>query len=227
MLCKLRGAGHCTSAKRMTSILRHVAALFPPARQGKKLPSSHSYQDVNGAKLSLGDLHNDDSRCRMQFNVMTSGRPLQMNIIEQKSISTCYTNLARMKMYEIDYVLSVYKWIIVNVTIFWIQDQSNYITPIRTNCTVYSTNCTNCTHCVQCLSYKSAHRRWNHNWYKSLIMWSKEQLVVQKRRYLDINKSGLMLRNSSRIYFRWVFCEEDIKSNNLIRVIPTDGFDPG
>jgi len=34
MLCKLKGAGHCTSAKRMTSILRHVAEAFPPARQG-------------------------------------------------------------------------------------------------------------------------------------------------------------------------------------------------
>jgi len=29
-----QGAGHCTSAKRMTSILRHVAEAFPPARQG-------------------------------------------------------------------------------------------------------------------------------------------------------------------------------------------------
>jgi len=34
MLCKLKGAGHCTLAKRMTSILRHVAEAFPPARQG-------------------------------------------------------------------------------------------------------------------------------------------------------------------------------------------------
>jgi len=33
MLCKLKGAGHCTSAKRMTSLLRHVAEVFPPARQ--------------------------------------------------------------------------------------------------------------------------------------------------------------------------------------------------
>jgi len=32
MLCIFIGAGHCTSAKRMTSIVRHVA--FPPARQG-------------------------------------------------------------------------------------------------------------------------------------------------------------------------------------------------
>jgi len=38
--CKLKGAGNCTSAKRMTSILRHVAeALFPAARQGKILNS--------------------------------------------------------------------------------------------------------------------------------------------------------------------------------------------
>jgi len=37
MLCELKGAGHCSSAKRMTSILRHVAdnaEAFPPARQG-------------------------------------------------------------------------------------------------------------------------------------------------------------------------------------------------
>jgi len=39
MLCKLKGAGHCTSAKRMTSILRHVAEEFPPARQGTILNS--------------------------------------------------------------------------------------------------------------------------------------------------------------------------------------------
>ena len=30
---KLRGAGHCISAGRMTSIWRHVADAFPPARQ--------------------------------------------------------------------------------------------------------------------------------------------------------------------------------------------------
>jgi len=34
MLYKLKGAGHCTSAKRMTSSLRHAAEAFPPARQG-------------------------------------------------------------------------------------------------------------------------------------------------------------------------------------------------
>jgi len=39
MLCKLKGAGHYTSAKRMTSILRHVAEAFPPARQGTILNS--------------------------------------------------------------------------------------------------------------------------------------------------------------------------------------------
>jgi len=31
---QLKGAGHCTSAKRITSILRHVAEAFPPAMQG-------------------------------------------------------------------------------------------------------------------------------------------------------------------------------------------------
>jgi len=34
MLCKFKGVGHCTSAKRMTSRLRHVAEVFPPAKQG-------------------------------------------------------------------------------------------------------------------------------------------------------------------------------------------------
>ena len=33
MHCKLRGAGHCTSAGRMTSVLWHIAETFPPARQ--------------------------------------------------------------------------------------------------------------------------------------------------------------------------------------------------
>jgi len=36
----LRGAGHCTSAKRMTSILRPFAEAFPPARQ-ETIPNSH------------------------------------------------------------------------------------------------------------------------------------------------------------------------------------------
>jgi len=39
MLYKLKGAGDCTSAKRMTSILRHVAEAFAPARQGTILNS--------------------------------------------------------------------------------------------------------------------------------------------------------------------------------------------
>jgi len=38
-LCQLKGAGRCTLAKRMTSILRHVAEAFPPARQGTILNS--------------------------------------------------------------------------------------------------------------------------------------------------------------------------------------------
>jgi len=40
MLYKLKGAGHCTSVKRMTSILRHVAEAFPPAMQGI-IPNFH------------------------------------------------------------------------------------------------------------------------------------------------------------------------------------------
>jgi len=83
MLCKLKCAGHCTSAKRMTSILRHVAEAFPPAigrrvrlyiLDNPKLPSSNRncYQYFNGAKLCLSDLHNDDSRCRTARYNLTS-----------------------------------------------------------------------------------------------------------------------------------------------------------
>jgi len=42
---KLRGAGHCTSASRMTSIMRHVAETFPPARQGTIL-NNHRVIDI-------------------------------------------------------------------------------------------------------------------------------------------------------------------------------------
>jgi len=45
MLYKLEGAGNCTSAKRMTSILRYVAEAFPPARQGTNL-NSHRVIDI-------------------------------------------------------------------------------------------------------------------------------------------------------------------------------------
>jgi len=34
MLYRLKGTGHCTSAKRMTSMLKHAAEAFPPAMQG-------------------------------------------------------------------------------------------------------------------------------------------------------------------------------------------------
>ena len=57
MQSKLRGAGHCTSAGRMTSVLWHIAEAFPPARQtdNPKQPSSHRhcYQYLNDAKLHL------------------------------------------------------------------------------------------------------------------------------------------------------------------------------
>jgi len=72
----LKGTGHCTSAKRMTSILRHVAEAFPSAWQGTvlKLPSSHRHccQYLNGATLRLNDLHKDDSRCRTAGYSLTS-----------------------------------------------------------------------------------------------------------------------------------------------------------
>jgi len=60
MLSKLQGSGHCTSAKRMTSILKHVAEAFPSARQGTILNSHRVIGIVTntstfGAKLRLSD----------------------------------------------------------------------------------------------------------------------------------------------------------------------------
>jgi len=74
---KLRGAGHCTSAKCMTSVLRHVAEAFPPAREETILNSlvliigTNTSMVLNCALTS--DLHKDDSRCRTagcSFNVI-------------------------------------------------------------------------------------------------------------------------------------------------------------
>ena len=62
-----RGADHCTSAGRITSILRHIAEAFPPARQGTILNNHRVISIANnistfGAKLHLSDLFNDDSK---------------------------------------------------------------------------------------------------------------------------------------------------------------------
>jgi len=71
----------------MTSILRHVAEAeaFPPARQGTILNSHRVIGKyikalppigyLNGAKLGLSDLHNDDSRFRTAGCSLTSYRP--------------------------------------------------------------------------------------------------------------------------------------------------------
>jgi len=53
MLCKLKGAGHCTSAKRMTRILRHVAEAFPPARQETILNSHRVIGIANKTSMVL------------------------------------------------------------------------------------------------------------------------------------------------------------------------------
>jgi len=50
----------------MTKILRHDAEAFPPDKQ-ETIPNNHRvngncYQYVNGAKLRISDLPNDDSR---------------------------------------------------------------------------------------------------------------------------------------------------------------------
>jgi len=52
-LSKLRGAGHCTSAKRMTSILRHVAEAFPPARQGTIIHSNRVISIATNTSMVL------------------------------------------------------------------------------------------------------------------------------------------------------------------------------
>jgi len=53
LLCKLKGAGHCTSAKRMTSLLRHVAEPFPPARQGTILNSHRAFGIATNTSMVL------------------------------------------------------------------------------------------------------------------------------------------------------------------------------
>jgi len=59
--------------KRMTSILRNGAEVFIPARQGSILNFNRVIsQYLNGAKLRLSDLHNDDSRCRTAGCSLTS-----------------------------------------------------------------------------------------------------------------------------------------------------------
>jgi len=74
MLYKLKGAGHCASAKHMTSILRHVAGAFSPARQGTIINSHRVIGIATGAKLRLSDLQNHyyDSRCRTAGCSLTS-----------------------------------------------------------------------------------------------------------------------------------------------------------
>jgi len=54
-LCKLKSAGHCISAKRLTSILRHIAEAFPPARQGTIL---NSHREI-GIAINTSKVLND------------------------------------------------------------------------------------------------------------------------------------------------------------------------
>jgi len=68
---------HCTSAKRMTSLLRHVAEAFPPARQATIL---NAYQVIgiatntsvvlNCALVTYIMMTADVYDFRMQFNVI-------------------------------------------------------------------------------------------------------------------------------------------------------------
>jgi len=63
MLCKLiNGAGHCTSAKRMTSILRHIVESFPPARQQTTLNAHRVIGMASNTSMVLN--------CALVTNVM-------------------------------------------------------------------------------------------------------------------------------------------------------------
>jgi len=46
-------SGHCTSAKRMTGIMRHVAEAFPSARQGTILNSHRVIDIANNTSMVL------------------------------------------------------------------------------------------------------------------------------------------------------------------------------
>jgi len=76
MLCKLRGACHCTLAKCMTRNLRHVAEAIPSARQGTILNSHRVTGIATNTSMvlncALDGLHNDDSRCRTAGCSLTS-----------------------------------------------------------------------------------------------------------------------------------------------------------
>jgi len=53
MLCKLKGTGFGTSAKRITSILRHIAEAVSPARQGTILNSHRVICIATNASMVL------------------------------------------------------------------------------------------------------------------------------------------------------------------------------
>jgi len=69
MLCKLKGAGHCTPAKRMTSILRHFAEAFPHARQGTILNSHRVIGIATNTSMVL-------KYAVVTYKVMTAGAGL-------------------------------------------------------------------------------------------------------------------------------------------------------
>jgi len=67
---------HCTSAKRMTSILKHVAQGFPPARQGTILNSHRVICIATNTQMLLNWCLSD----WMQFNVIPRTNMLYYNM---------------------------------------------------------------------------------------------------------------------------------------------------
>jgi len=90
---KLRGAGHCTSARHVTSILRHVAEVFPSAKQGTIINSHRVIGIATNTSVvvncAYSDLHSDDSRCRTAGGRLTSYKnlPRTVNKTSRKKVS--------------------------------------------------------------------------------------------------------------------------------------------
>jgi len=64
---------HCTSAKRMTSILRHVAEAFPPARQGTTLNSHRVIGIATNTSMALN--------CALVTGCSLTSNPGRMTLI--------------------------------------------------------------------------------------------------------------------------------------------------
>ena len=89
--CKLRGAGHCTSAGRMTSVLWYIAEAFPPARQGTILHNHRLIGIATNTSMML-------SYALVTYRMMTAEVGLPDAIYHAGLIINCNEILWHVKM---------------------------------------------------------------------------------------------------------------------------------